>query len=60
MIDAASAFNALRLHHLCIGGYVDCNDLEVLNALTTAFTFVFLGIVISLGASTIRQSSQRS
>ncbi len=43
-------------HRGCIisarGWYVDCSDFEMLNTLTTAaFTFVFLGIVVGLGAA---------
>ncbi|MCA6113018.1 hypothetical protein [Bradyrhizobium cenepequi] len=34
------------------GWYVDCSDFDMLNTLTTAaFTFVFLGIIVSLGVA---------
>ncbi|MGY3616232.1 hypothetical protein ACVJGD_002428 [Bradyrhizobium sp. USDA 10063] len=53
MIDAASVFCTSRPHHFCIGaGTSTAAVFEMLDTLTTAaFTFVFLGIVVGLGAA---------
>jgi hypothetical protein len=51
----ASVFQASRPLRLCIGaGTSICSEFDMLDTLTTAaFTLVFLGVVISLGAALV-------